>query len=218
MMTSHRPHKATNWADQDARRQKKRQTNQDFFAKLYPDEFRWLSNEAGSFSFAANILDAVRQYGDLTERQLETVRRLMKQRDERIAAAKAREESAPTVEIDALMASFDKAKEKGLKHPKMRFDGFSVSPAGATSKNAGALYVKAEDGTYLGKIMGVKLIPSRDCSDEVRDEVARVIQDPAAAAIAYGKRTGRCSICGQELTNQTSIDRGIGPICYGKYF
>lgn len=35
-------------------------------------------------------------------------------------------------------------------------------------------------------------------------------------AAQYGIRTGRCCICGKELTKQESIDRGIGPICYGR--
>ena len=29
--------------------------------------------------------------------------------------------------------------------------------------------------------------------------------------------TGACSCCGRELTNQVSIDRGIGPICAVKF-
>lgn len=35
-------------------------------------------------------------------------------------------------------------------------------------------------------------------------------------AAQYGMRTGRCCICSKELTKQESIDRGIGPVCYGK--
>lgn len=33
----------------------------------------------------------------------------------------------------------------------------------------------------------------------------------------YGKETGRCILCGRELTNPVSIEQGIGPICAGKY-
>lgn len=35
-------------------------------------------------------------------------------------------------------------------------------------------------------------------------------------AAAYGKATGRCCICGLMLEVTESIERGIGPICYGK--
>ncbi len=48
-------------------------------------------------------------------------------------------------------------------------------------------------------------------------EVLAVASDPHNAAIAYGRRTGNCAICGRELTNHASIDLGIGPICAEKY-
>lgn len=37
-------------------------------------------------------------------------------------------------------------------------------------------------------------------------------------AARYGQVTGRCACCGRELTNEESIERGIGPICWEKYF
>lgn len=37
-------------------------------------------------------------------------------------------------------------------------------------------------------------------------------------ASAYGHLTGRCGCCGRLLTNEESIERGIGPICFEKYF
>jgi hypothetical protein len=47
--------------------------------------------------------------------------------------------------------------------------------------------------------------------------IAAAIADPAAAAKAYGLRTGECCICGRTLTNRVSIDAGIGPICAGRW-
>lgn len=35
-------------------------------------------------------------------------------------------------------------------------------------------------------------------------------------AAALGKKWHRCMVCGRELTNDDSIDRGIGPICLNK--
>lgn len=34
----------------------------------------------------------------------------------------------------------------------------------------------------------------------------------------YGHLTGRCCCCGRELTNETSIELGIGPVCLAKNF
>lgn len=36
-------------------------------------------------------------------------------------------------------------------------------------------------------------------------------------AKAFGVQTGRCMICGRELTNPDSIAQGIGPICAGGF-
>ncbi|XAO35593.1 hypothetical protein SEA_MORGANA_159 [Gordonia phage Morgana] len=38
-----------------------------------------------------------------------------------------------------------------------------------------------------------------------------------AEAAAYGKRTGRCCVCGRTLTNPTSVEAGIGPVCSGRF-
>ena len=36
------------------------------------------------------------------------------------------------------------------------------------------------------------------------------------AAAQFGKRTGSCVVCGRTLTNASSIEAGIGPICRSK--
>ncbi len=114
------------------------------------------------------------------------------------------------------MAAFDAAKANGLKHPKMRFEGFQASLAGAQSKNAGAVYLK--DGeAYLGKIAAGKFLASRDCSDAMRAAIVATMADPLAAAVAFGRRTGACSCCGRELTDKDSVARGIGPICAERF-
>ena len=38
-----------------------------------------------------------------------------------------------------------------------------------------------------------------------------------AAIMAHGKLSGRCCSCGRDLTDPESIERGIGPICAGKF-
>ena len=120
-------------------------------------------------------------------------------------------------------AAFAKAKQAGIKWPKLRMGDFVFSPAGANSANAGAIYVKTqtgsgeEPGTYLGKVAGGRLFTSRECTPEQRDAIVAISADPAAAAVAYGKRFGRCSICNRDLSDAASVERGIGPICAEKY-
>lgn len=38
-----------------------------------------------------------------------------------------------------------------------------------------------------------------------------------AEAAAYGRRTGRCCVCGRTLTNETSVQAGIGPVCSRRF-
>lgn len=41
--------------------------------------------------------------------------------------------------------------------------------------------------------------------------------DPLETAKKYGRLSGRCCSCGRDLTNEASIEAGIGPICARKF-
>jgi len=51
----------------------------------------------------------------------------------------------------------------------------------------------------------------------MRDVWARGRRATLAEAEAFGVRFGICGECGRTLTNPDSIERGIGPICAGKF-
>jgi hypothetical protein len=40
-----------------------------------------------------------------------------------------------------------------------------------------------------------------------------IAADPRAASELFGKKLGRCGICGRSLTDEDSRARGIGPVC-----
>lgn len=124
--------------------------------------------------------------------------------------------SAIEVQADALHAAFDRAIAAGLKRPRITLDGVIVKPAGANSRNPGALYV-TEGETYLGKVVAGRFVRSGPCSQEQAQSIADLIADPKRAAEAYGIRTGRCCICSRELTDSESVERGIGPVCAEKF-
>jgi hypothetical protein len=203
-----------------ARKTNAAERNVASFAEAHPAEHAWLIASAPSFEFAQSMLDALTKYGQLTEKQLTVVSRLTVQAAERKAARAVeqatRVETAKVVSIEAIETAFGNAKEAGIKFPKLRLDTFVFSPAPETGKNAGAIYIK-EDGIYLGKVAGGKLFPVRDCSAEAADRIVAVASDPAAAAIAYGKKFGACSVCNRELSDETSVARGIGPVCAEKF-
>ena len=187
-----------------------------------PAETAWMESSAPRFEFAKAMLDALNKYGTLTEKQMATVQRLTVQSAERQAQyqaeRQAKAETAPEVSVEAIEVAFQTAKGAGIKFPKLRLDSFVFSPAGEKSANAGAVYIKSrDDGLYLGKVMGGKLFTSRDCTAEAKERIVAVASDPKQAAIAYGKRFGSCAVCGRELTDGSSIDRGIGPVCAEKY-
>lgn len=186
------------------------------------DDFAWMKAKEDKFDFARSMYDALMQYGTLTERQHATVTRLRLADAERLAAFRAadaaRLANAPAVNVDRISEAFAHAQGKGIKKPRMILDGFKISLAPATGRNAGALYVvRKADDQYLGKIMDGRFTRVRECDDATETHVVRIIADPKGEAIAYGQRTGQCCICGRELTNHASIDAGIGPICAERF-
>ena len=186
------------------------------FKAEHPAEMTWMATKAGSFDFANSMFEALHKYGNLTEKQFETVVRLTAKDAERQAKYEAekaeREANAPKVTIDKIAEAFSTAKASGIKSPKLRLADFKFSLAPAHGVNAGAIYVKRGE-EYLGKVSNGTFKRAFHCDEVTENQVVEVISDPEAADVAYGKRFGQCSCCGRELSNQESIDRGIGPIC-----
>lgn len=188
-------------------------TKADQWIAAHPSEWEWLVNSAPTFSFAASLLASLQKWGGLTPNQLMAVQTC-------IAKAKIRADKAanPTiVTATAIEAAFTKAQAAGIQRPKLRLGDFKFSPAPATGKNPGAIYIKAQDNTYLGKVAGGKLFTVAIVGADVERDIANVINDPAAAAVAYGKRWGKCSVCNRDLTDPESVSKGIGPVCAERF-
>lgn len=194
-----------------ARKERSEQGNLDAFQATNAAEFEWMLASAATFEFAASMLDAVRKYGSLTDRQLAAVRKCVESRRVRTVERDQRVASAPVVDTTALQAAFDTAATRGLRSPKITLATMQIKPA---RQHPGVLYV-TEQGQYLGKVMGGRFLRVSECTEENAQRVASLINDPKGAAEAYGKETGVCCICSKTLTNPESIERGIGPICAG---
>lgn len=182
------------------------------FGERHTEEFAWIIAKAGTFNFATEMLNTLNKFGDLTERQLATVTRLMlqdRERDAQRAAAKVEAEAnAVVVDITPIMRAMETAMANDIKRPLLRAGEFKFA------YRSGVIYVRDRSGdVYYGKIVEGRFFASRDCSEENKAEIVKVASDPLQAAIAYGRRTGTCAMCGRELTNHESIDLGIGPIC-----
>lgn len=196
------------------------------FSKQHPKHFAWLNANANGFEFAGSLNTQLHVKGYLTDGQMAAIDRNIEKAEARaVEKAKAVEASKTDVKgagFDALIAAFQRASSKGLKNPALQMEFFCMKPAKATSRNPGCIYVtesKRYGSTYYGKIdaNGV-FYPSRECSDDLKAKVQAVGQDPLGQVVLSGRRTGNCACCGLPLTKGESIDRGIGPICYEKYF
>lgn len=214
-----------------ARQQAKLAKVERLFAEWKADNgplLEWMESKRHTFNFAASLLQAVVQYGALTPGQQAAAERCMAQdkarTEQRVAAHVQTVAAAPVVDIAAIERAFAKAMDNGVRNPKLRLGEFVFKPAKSHSTNPGAVYVTTRpqkgidaEGRYLGKVMGGKFLKVRECDATSEQAVVNVCAQPADAAVAYGKRYGECAVCGRELTDGTSIDRGIGPVCAEKY-
>ena len=144
------------------RKEKKRAANLAEFERDNPTVAAWWTGS--TFPFATDLREKVMQYGNLTAGQLAAALRCA----EKFSAAKTAKEiqraadvaAAPVVNISSVTASFARARNKGVQKPKMKLLGLgqklTFSRAPDTGKNAGAVYVKDDEGTYLGKIANDK--------------------------------------------------------------
>lgn len=199
------------------RAEKNADQNWESFKAEHADVAEWIQGSP-SFEFAVSMGEAVRKYGDLTERQLAAAMKCVAKRATKAAVAAARAESSPAVEVDRLLKAFAAARGAGVARPRLNLGAYTFKPAPLSGNNPGAIYVTENGGdTYLGKVISGKFQATRACDDATREQVALAVNDPRAAAIAFGLRTGTCAICSRTLTNGESIERGIGPICASRF-
>lgn len=182
------------------------------FDEQNPGIADFLASVADWNNFARELQGKLAQYGYLTEGQVAAVRRTKAKIEEnRRARALAREAASLTVDLSSIRTMFEKAVANGYKKPIYRAAGLVINRASDFGKNPGALYVKSDEGDYLGKIIGT------DYTGKPAPSLTAIAADPRGEAIKYGQRTGTCSCCGRTLTNEGSIEAGIGPICASKW-
>lgn len=190
----------------------------------HAEEFEYMQARAAKGNgFYAYLLGVVERFGSIYDAKLESVRADMRRDAARPQVQAIARAEAPVVNLAPVERAFEAAKAAGIQYPKLRLGAFVFSPAGANSANAGAIYIKQRmpagdlPGAYLGKVLGGKFLKSRECDAAAEAEILAVSADPRAAAVAYGKRFGRCSVCNRELTDEASVEAGIGPVCAKRY-
>lgn len=178
--------------------------------------------------FPREMLEAIYKFGSLTPGQLAAVEKGVARKTD---WAKANKKEATTrdartanakLDLSGLLNAFAAAVTSGLKAPKLHIGNLRITRAKDNSRNPGFLYVNLntdyEDRTYFGKISpDGKFFAGRDCTDEIFEDIKKLSGDVLKAAQAHGALTGNCSMCNRLLTNELSVQLGIGPICRGKW-
>lgn len=122
------------------------------------------------------------------------------------------------VNVDHIVRAFQTAFENGTKQPKVHVNGFVFKYA-TRGSTPGAIFVIADNefDEYLGKIHLGKFRPVPACTPEQEQAILAAAANPLEAIVAFGRQTGKCSICHRPLTDPKSVDAGVGPICLKKF-
>jgi hypothetical protein len=190
------------------------------FEQQSPEIIKWFADNP-NFEFAQSLKEQLYRKGELSDGQMAAINKCLardaERQAQRAAEAAQRVADAPVVNMAKLEECFARVLAAGNQRVTLTFSGVTFSPAKANSANPGAIYVKERhSGAYLGKVMNNKFLSTRECTEENVAFVADVLNDPRAAAIKHGKLTGACCVCNRLLTNDDSIELGIGPICAEK--
>lgn len=190
-------------------------TNRDTFGLMNVAELNWLIANASRSNFAKSLLQQVDRRGELSDKQIAVVTRILSEQDE---------PKAQPLDFSNIVIFFDRAIANGAKRPIIRteVDGilFRFSLAPASGKNAGCIYVKmlGHEWLYQGKIDSQgRFFPIRETSDDNVALLERVNADFSGSVSSYGHHTGSCGYCGLELTDPVSIALAYGPICADNY-
>jgi hypothetical protein len=114
--------------------------------------------------------------------------------------------------VDALARMQDGRKARVTLH----LQGLTLKFC-STGNNAGGISLTRGDA-YLGKLTKTgRLFLSGSLGDQgtlaLEQQLADIAADPQAAAIHYGRTSGRCACCNRDLSNPVSLFGGIGPVC-----
>jgi hypothetical protein len=136
-------------------------------------------------------------------------------------------EAANVGDLSGLIALIDRAKQSGLKAPKIALQlpngmPLRLNVAGPSAAQPGTINI-TDGGSYgnnvwYGRVNREgKFTPSRFVNDANRPSIiallAAMAVDPARTATQYGRLTGQCCFCSRPLNDERSTDVGYGPVC-----
>ena len=223
--TSHQDRAKGRRQSADLKRRRETEAREAFDAEQ-PGLRKFLA-DAGMWSeFARSLGDHLAYRGDLTPNQIIAAESMRAKCEAGKAKRAAEKKAAPAGAYPNLARNFLSAAQQ-LKWPKLRIvtetgERIVLSRAGPNSRYPG--HINMTDGrpfgedTWYGRITPEGAATySRNITDEAKATLAAFEANPDEAIKAQGLRTGECCCCGRELTDPVSIERGIGPICAGRW-
>lgn len=169
----------------------------DGLAARTAEAYTFLESYDGTFEFLLDVKRKAAGDGLLSERQVDAVLRC-KRRDEQRASQRAARPASTRREITVT-------------------EGMYRTSDGTIFK-----VQKAVNGS--GRLYAKRLIAPNSYAQNARFEYAPgavfdlTVDDRMTLEQAreFGALYGTCCVCGRTLTNEVSIERGIGPICEGR--
>tara|TARA_R110000851_G_scaffold332224_1_gene507777 strand:+ start:143 stop:1051 length:909 start_codon:yes stop_codon:yes gene_type:complete len=202
-----------------ARASRVQKANQDIIKNIasfrvdHNDLYIFLHGQAVDFNdFAISLLDDIKKYGGLTEKQLAAAYRML---GRQVAYEEGKKEEAkPKAQYDLseIKARLVNAETKVNKAKFIAGDNYEFSLAPASGKNFGSVYVKYNKD-YLGKINEQGEFFGYKTEQKHLDAIREISENILESVIAFGRKTGKCGCCNRKLTNKASVELGIGPIC-----
>lgn len=164
----------------------------------------WLWSYKGSSNFLNDVQRQLRAgEKSLSERQVEVVTRIYSEESAKLAD-----------QADALLAIFHGEVEQPKPVVEAGFYLFEgdVIKVQRAVHGSGNLYAKR---LIIDKI-GAEGAGHFEYEAGLIRRMAGAPKLTAEWAAEHGRLYGMCMICGATLTDETSIERGIGPVCFGK--
>lgn len=183
-------------------------TQDDLTPELYGAAEAYAKAYEGDFAYMVEMRDKVRRFAGLSDGQAKGVLNCMAAEGKRTTKA-AR--LTITVDQEIPEGKYDVETIDGTFRLKVRRYGHTTN-----------VYIEDDRADYgwsrVASIRDGILTPGYAANDETNEAILCLASEHAQLfAVAYGKRTGRCGICGRELTDPASIAAGIGPICAQRF-
>lgn len=165
---------------------------------------QWLRSYSGSFDFLIDMKARLIAGKDFSPRQVDAIKRCWLREQERLAD-----------QADRLLDEYYAAVEPLPRFVPVTEAGFfehegSIVKVQRAVHGSGNLYAKrlvideaSQSGSFVYEAGLIRKLRESD----------RLTKERAAE---LGHLYGMCIVCGATLTDEKSIERGIGPVCFGK--